>query len=176
MELHGPGFLLRPWRMGDEDALVRHANSRAIWRNLLSGFPHPYRHEDAVWWVNEARALRAPQRHLCIEINGEACGGIGIKCLDDAVFSHTGELGYWLGEAHWGHGIMSSAVGLFVDHAFSAFMLERIEAGVFSWNPASARVLEKNHFTREATMSKRVYKDGQFLDLLFYARLRRPER
>jgi len=173
MELRGKGFLVRPWRAGDEEALARHANSRAVWRNLLGGFPHPYRLEDAAWWIAEAKSLRAPQEHLAIEIDGEACGGIGLRRLEDSVFAHTRELGYWLGEAHWGKGVMGEAVGLVADYAFSAFVLERLEAGVFSWNPASARVLEKNGFLREACLRRRVYKDGEFLDLWLYARLRR---
>ena len=40
--------VLRPWRVGDEVALVRHANSREIWLNLRDHFPHPYTAADAV--------------------------------------------------------------------------------------------------------------------------------
>jgi [ribosomal protein S5]-alanine N-acetyltransferase len=34
--------LVRPWCAGDEEALVRYANSREIWLNLRDQFPHPY--------------------------------------------------------------------------------------------------------------------------------------
>lgn len=172
MIMKGEGFVVRPWRPGDEAALVRHANSRAVWRNLLGGFPHPYRMEDAIWWVREAQAFRAPMEHFAIEVNGEAAGGVGLKRLDDTVFLRTREMGYWLGEAHWGKGVMTRAVGLFAAYAFDAFNLARLEAGVFAWNPASARVLEKNDFTREAIMRARVYKDNQLVDQWLYARLR----
>lgn len=172
MIMKGSGYVVRPWRPGDEAALVRHANSRAVWRNMLSGFPHPYRMEDAVWWIRETQSFRAPIEHFAIEIAGEAAGGIGLKRLDDSVFVRTREFGYWLGEAHWGKGLMTRVVGTFTHYAFDAFSLARLEAGVFAWNPASGRVLEKNGFTREATMRARVYKDNHLVDQWLYARLR----
>ena len=44
---------LRSWRPGDEEALVRHANNYAVWRNLRDRFPYPYRAADAEAWVRE---------------------------------------------------------------------------------------------------------------------------
>ena len=172
MEIRGEGFTIRPWRSADAASLVAHANSRAVWRNLLGGFPHPYRMEDAIWWLREAETMRAPIEHFAIEIDGEACGGIGLGRLDDSVYVHTRAVGYWLGEAHWGKGTMTRALGLFCPYAFEAFALERIEASVFAWNPASGRVLEKNGFTREGTLRNRVFKDNAFVDVWLYARLR----
>ena len=172
MQIALDNFLIRPWRNGDAVSLVAHANSRAVWRNLLGGFPHPYRMEDAIWWLREAEHARLPYENLAIEIDGEACGGIGLGRLDDSVYIHTRALGYWLGEAHWGKGIMTAAVGPFSRYAFEAFDLERLEASVFAWNPASGRVLEKNNFSREATLRRRVFKDGQFVDVWKYALLR----
>lgn len=172
MEIRGEGFRIRPWRTTDASALVAHANDRAVWRNLLGGFPFPYRMDDAVWWLREANAMRAPLEHFAIEIGGEACGGIGLGKLEDSVYVHTRALGYWLGQAHWGKGIMTRAVGPFSEYAFKEFELERLEASVFAWNPASARVLEKNGFALEGTLRHRIFKDGQFVDTWLYARLR----
>lgn len=174
MEIRGDGFTIRPWRTTDATSLVSHANNRAVWRNLLGGFPFPYRMEDAIWWLREAEAQRAPIEHFAIEIDGEACGGIGIVRLEDSVYLHTRSFGYWLGEAHWGKGIMTAVVAHFIDYCFKAMPLERIEASVFAWNPASARVLEKNGFTREGVFQRRVFKDGEFVDTWLYARLREP--
>jgi ribosomal-protein-alanine N-acetyltransferase len=69
--------LLRPWRPGDEAALVRHANNRKVWLNLRDLFPHPYRLEDAEWWVGHASSEQPPT-NLAIEVDGEASGGIGL--------------------------------------------------------------------------------------------------
>jgi len=46
-----------------------------------------------------------------------------------------------------------------------------LQASVFDWNPASARVLEKAGFTLEGRQRRTVVKDGRVGDLLLYARL-----
>jgi RimJ/RimL family protein N-acetyltransferase len=40
-----------------------------------------------------------------------------------------------------------------------------------AWNPASARVLEKVGYEREGVLRRSVYKDGQVIDSLLYARV-----
>jgi len=168
--IEGSQFTLRPYRAGDEAALIHHADNRNVWRNLADMFPHPYTMEAAEEWVR--RNVSDPISHLslAIAIEDEVVGGIGVMAKDD-VYVRTAEVGYWLSEAHWGRGIATEAVGLVVEHAFSDLGLARLEAGVFAWNPASARVLEKNGFTLEARLKNRIFKDGQLTDELLYARL-----
>ncbi len=170
MIMEGSQFTLRPYRHGDETSLVRHANNRNVSRNLADLFPYPYTMESAKEWV--ALNVNNPITHLslAIAIEDEVVGGIGLTAKDD-VFAQTAEVGYWLSEEHWGRGIATEALGLVVQHAFNDLGLARLEAGVFAWNPKSARVLEKNGFTLEARLKNRIYKDGQFVDELLYARL-----
>lgn len=40
--------------------------------------------------------------------------------------NRIGEIGYWLGEAHQGRGIMTRSVRALIDHGFSAMHLNRI--------------------------------------------------
>ena len=47
---------IRSWRVGDEAALARRANGRAVWLNLRDRFPHPYTLGDAEAWVRFAGA------------------------------------------------------------------------------------------------------------------------
>jgi ribosomal-protein-alanine N-acetyltransferase len=81
-------------------------------------------------------------------------------------------VGYWIGRAWWGQGIMTEVLRAFVPWAFERFDLIRIEAGVLAWNPASARVLEKAGFALEARLARSVIKDDQVLDRLLYVRFR----
>ena len=69
----------------------------------------------------------------------------------------------------WGRGIVTEAVKAFTDWALANFDLSRISAGVFEWNPASARVLEKAGFEFEGRMKKAVTKEGRIGDELIYA-------
>ena len=84
----------------------------------------------------------------------------------------TLELGYWIGEPFWGQGLVSEAVGIACDYAFSTLEVERIEACVYEWNPASGRVLEKNGFVQEGRQRKAVFKDGELIDQIVYARVK----
>ena len=53
-----------------------------------------------------------------------------------------------------------------------AFRLVRLEAIVFQWNPASARVLEKCGYVREGILRRSAIKDGQIIDRWVYALVR----
>ena len=54
-------------------------------------------------------------------------------------------------------------------YAFTRFDLSRIEAVVYEWNPASARVLEKAGYSCEGRLRKSVIKDGKTIDVFLYA-------
>ena len=161
---------LRSWRDTDVDALVRHANDREVWINLRDQFPHPYTIDDAREWVQLAREAQ-PETSFAIAVDGEAVGGIGIT-LNKDVHRHSAEVGYWIGRAFWGRGIATDAVRAISSWAFANFDLCRLYAGVFAWNPASARVLEKAGFTLEGRLHKSAIKDGHTTDELLYALIR----
>lgn len=165
------GGALRPWRRDDMDALVRHADDREVWKNLGDLFPHPYTRRDAKWWLGGGYESRS-EFALAIEFEGELGGGLGLKFSRDPIYRGTAEVGYWLGRAWWGRGIMTRALIALVPWAFERFDLIRIEAGVFETNPASARVLEKAGFALESRQAKSVIKDGRVLDRLLYVRFR----
>lgn len=165
-----PKFTIRDWRYEDEISLTAHADNRRIWRNLLHHFPHPYTSDDARAWLAHVCTMARPT-HWAIEVEGLAVGGIGMD-IGEGVFSRTGHLGYWLGEAYWGRGIMSAVVSAAVERIQADFDLARLEAAVFAWNPASMRVLEKCGFKREGVLRKSAWKDGELIDRVIYARVR----
>ncbi len=170
MELELPGCRIRNWRTGDEPSLARHADSRRIWLNVRDRFPHPYTLADADGWVARA-ASAAPETQFAIEVEGEAAGGVGLFLQED-VSRFSAEIGYWLGEAYWGRGLMTAVVRRFTDHAFATFDVNRIYGNVFEWNAASARVLEKAGYEFEGRHRRAAVKDGCVLDNLLYAVVR----
>jgi RimJ/RimL family protein N-acetyltransferase len=162
-----PTCALRPWRVSDIPAVVAHANNSKIGRNLRDGFPHPYTPDDARAFIEHARSLVPPTR-FAIAVQGEAVGSIGFT-LHPNVERVSAEMGYWLGEAFWGRGIMTDAVRALTRYAIAAHGLTRVYAVPFEWNPASARVLEKAGFVCECRMRRSVIKEGQILDSFLYA-------
>jgi RimJ/RimL family protein N-acetyltransferase len=105
---------------------------------------------------------------MAIDINGEACGGIGIHPQDD-IQCKNAELGYWLGEPFWGKGIITSAILQMVENGFNSFDINRIFARPFGSNLASQKVLEKTGFILEAKLEKTLFKNGIYEDELIYA-------
>lgn len=170
MRIELPQCTIRSWRWEDAPSLAAHANNRNVWITLRDRMPHPYTLADAELYV-QRRLAGDDELMFCIDVAGEAIGGIGLHSGDD-VNRFTAELGYWLGEAHWGRGIATAAVKAVVQHAFAASPLLRIEAFVYATNPASQRVLEKAGFEFEGRLRRNVVKDGQVLDSFLYARLR----
>ena len=164
---------LRRWGAADKPVLVANANSRAVWRNMVHTFPHPYTPEDADTWV-AACLDQEPPRDLVIDIDGELAGVCGIR-LGEGISRYTGAVGYWLGERFWGQGIATGALAAFLEYIWATFDVHRLQAEVFSWNAASARVLEKNGFTREGTRRRAIFKDGELIDEWMYT-LFRDER
>ncbi len=170
MEMRLRTCTLRSWRSTDLEALVRLANNPLIARNLRDLFPHPYTRDAGKLWI-EAVLRTDPRTRWAIAVDGEFAGSIGVTPKEREERC-TAEIGYWLGEPFWGRGVMTEAVGALTAYAFATFDVVRLEAGVFEGNTASMRVLEKNGYTLEATLKRRVIKDGELKDQLMYARLR----
>lgn len=164
-----PGFVLRPWRADDLDALLRHADDPRVPRGLSDRFPHPYTRADGEAFL-AGRVVDLSDPVLAIEIDGEACGGIGLR-LGSGERSHSAELGYWLGPAHWGRGWMTRVVAAYLDRTVPALGLRRVGANVLDSNPASARVLEKNGFVEEGLRRAAVRKPDGLHDLRLFGRL-----
>lgn len=169
MELTGTRCLVRRWRMSDADAVVRHANNIRVAQQLRDRFPHPYTRRHAVDFLRFSTPPSDPS-NLAIEVDGEAAGAIGYVAGTD-VERYSAEIGYWLGEPHWGRGIVTEALELVTDHVFSAMNMLRLYALPFADNAGSIRVLEKAGYVREALLRSSCVKLGVVRDQALYARV-----
>ena len=162
---------LRPWHGDDLESLLRHADNPNVSRGLRDRFPCPYTREAGEGFLDDVRKPHADWR-FAIEVDGAAVGGCGIHPGED-VHRVSAEVGYWLGEAYWGRGIVPAALRTLVPAAMDHFSLHRVAAGVYSDNPRSMRVLEKAGFEREGVQRAAVIKRGALLDLVVFSRVRR---
>ncbi len=164
-------FSLRPWSIDDLESLVKYGNNKNIANFMMDRFPHPYTIENGKQFI-EFASKHKPLHMFAIEINGEACGGIGLHPQED-IHCKNAELGYWLGEPFWGNGIITKAIVEMVDYGFRNFDVTRIFAKPFGNNLASQKVLEKAGFKFEARFEKTFYKNDEYLDELVYAMRRK---
>ena len=167
MRLELTGCTIRVWTAADLDALVKHANNRHVSVHLRDRFPYPYLGEHARKFLDWIGQQPSPTV-WAIEVNGEAAGGICVELHGD-VERVSAEVGYWLGEAAWGQGIVTEALRAVTAEAFARFELTRIYALPFADNLASVRVLEKAGYVLEGHLRQSAIKDGQIRDQLLYA-------
>jgi RimJ/RimL family protein N-acetyltransferase len=167
--LRGMRCSVRPWRLADADSLARHANSLNVAKQLRDRFPHPYSRANALTFLKFATQDEDPN-NLAIEVHGEAAGGIGYVPGSD-IERFSAEIGYWLGEAHWGRGIVTEALMLVTDDVFKRRNLLRLFALPFADNIGSTRVLEKAGYVREGILRNSAVKFGKSRDQAIYARL-----
>lgn len=160
-------YKLRAWKAEDIESLVANANNPNIARFMTDGFPHPYSADDAKAFIQFATKDH-PIHMFAIDVDGKAVGGIGVHPQSD-IMKKNAELGYWLGEAYWGKGIITSAIRQMTDFAFATYDITRLYARPFGTNIASQRVLEKAGFKLEARIEKNIFKTGEFLDECIYA-------
>lgn len=161
-------FELRPFRMEDLPALVKHASDPTVAANLTDSFPNPFTEEAGRAFLETAMNTVPPLRR-CIDIGGEACGAIGLHPKQD-LWRRNMELGYWLASEHRGQGIMTGAIKRMVELGFETYPdITRIYATPFGSNIASQKALEKAGFQLEARLNATLVKNGVVQDEWIYA-------
>jgi RimJ/RimL family protein N-acetyltransferase len=84
---------------------------------------------------------------------------------------HAGNvaIGYWIGRRFWGRGIASDALRALSAHAIETLRPRRLWANVMGANAASARVLEKAGYLREAVLARAIVdREGNAHDELIF--------
>jgi RimJ/RimL family protein N-acetyltransferase len=81
------------------------------------------------------------------------------------------ELGYVLGRAYWGGGLMREALESIATLAFETLRIRRLEAEVNAGNVASRRLLRGLGFVHEGTLRKRWIAKGEAYDTDMYGLL-----
>ncbi|MEO5890080.1 MAG: GNAT family N-acetyltransferase [Ferruginibacter sp.] len=85
---------------------------------------------------------------------------------------HRAEIGYMLNPVHWKKGIMKEALIEVIDIGFGLLQLHSIEAHINPANEASAAVLTRADFVKEAHFRENFYYNNTFRDTAIYSRLR----
>ena len=112
--------------------------------------------EEALMWV------------ICLlEEPGKLVGTIGFWHMLKE--HYRAEVGYVLHPDHWNKGIMKEAMQAVINYAFGPMQLHSIEARINPDNIASAAVLEKTGYIREAYFKEDYCFRGKFMDTAVYS-------
>jgi ribosomal-protein-alanine N-acetyltransferase len=165
-------LLIRPVLESDLPALLEVNSNEEVTRLL------PY----ATWtsmadgqaWLGRMRAIEATgsalQFVVVLESTARAIGTCLLFRFEEA--SARAELGYALGRAYWGRGLMQEALEALLGCAFASMGLRRLEAEVDVRNLASARLLERIGFAKEGLLRQRWITKGEARDVGMFGLLR----
>ncbi len=101
---------------------------------------------------------------------GEIAGMVGHLQID--WHNRSTGLGYWLAEAYQGRGLMTRACQAYVEHAFAALNLDRVEIRAATQNQRSCRIPERLGFQREGVVRQAEWLYDHFVDHAVYGLLR----
>ena len=166
--LHTERLVLRPFVPADAPRIQELAGERDVALNTMH-IPHPYPEGGAEEWIATQDEKREHGNVIFAIDDGGFVGGIGLRVQRE--FDRA-EIGYWIGKPIWGRGYATEAAGAIIRLGFEEMNLNRIYAGYFSRNAASARVMVKNGMKYEGTLRQHVRKWDEFVDVVYYGILR----
>lgn len=193
-----PRLLLRPlvaadapalWRIFSDPLVMRYWSTPA-WTDDAEALAFVQRDQQAMacgLYLRLALTWHLPTAHAGSGTHGAAGGAAAASAQAAAAPEVLGlctlfaldetcrraELGYALGRAAWGRGLMHEALQALLDFGFSALALNRVEADVDPRNAASLRSLRRLGFQQEGLLRERWIVADEVSDSALFGLLRR---
>jgi [ribosomal protein S5]-alanine N-acetyltransferase len=105
------------------------------------------------------------------DVTGEKLlGAITLSNIRRGV-AETATLGYWTGEKHARHGVMTDALQAITSFADAELGLHRVEAACLPHNVASMHLLERAQFVREGFARGYIKINGQWEDHVLWGKV-----
>lgn len=173
--LRGSRLILRPVQESDAAAVFTYASNPNVTAHTL--FDTHRELTDSLSFVREYTRTyyrdHVPDPMAIVlskDPDGPLIGTIG--CHWDSRQHRVMEIGFTIGEAHWGQGFATEAGHMLIDHVFTVYPVERVQARAMVENLASSRVLEKLGMSHEGTLRHALLVRGRFRDTHMYSILR----
>lgn len=133
-------------------------DSREATKEQMTWFRDLEENGTGIWWA------------ICDKVTGQFIGAGG---LNDLSKEHKkAEVGFWLLPENWGKGYMSETMPIILNHAFDSIGLHRIEGFVETENKNCKKAIEKLNFVLEGTMRECEIKNGKYISVDIYAKLK----
>ncbi|WP_395047278.1 GNAT family N-acetyltransferase [Flavobacterium sp.] len=127
-------------------------------KEQMTFFADLEKNETGIWWT------------VCSADNKTFYGAGGLNSLNKE--HKKAEIGFWLISDFWGNGIMKEAMPLICNYGFDNLELHRIEGFVESENKNCKNAMAKLDFQYEGTMKECEIKNGKFISLDIYAKVK----
>ncbi len=145
-DLETPRLVLRRFRPEDIGAVFNLVSDLAV-AKWTARIPHPYERRMAEEWLRDAERLRNEGKNIAFAVAlRETETVVGSVSFEIEQAPGRAEIGYYLGRAYWGRGLMTEAAGAALDFGFRHLGFQVVYSEVFAENAASAGVLRKSGF------------------------------
>lgn len=162
-QLETKRLFLREFRPEDQEAILHLYQDPLVTEHVMEPIKTP---QQAQAIVQEYAAYFRTGTGIvwAIALKGSTTviGTCGYEVI--SAYDQRGEIGYDLGKAYWGQGLMKEALGAVIDHSFSTMALNRIQAYVLSANVRSVHLLKNLSFTTEGVLRDYRWFKGEFTD------------
>lgn len=170
--LLSPRLTLRRFTMDDVEAMYQNWASDDAVTQYLFWETHPDTEVTRAvlsTWVEQYE--QAGYYNWAIALEGRVIGNIAVvRCSERDEWA---EIGYVIGRAHWGQGIMTEALAAVLRFLFESVGLHRVMLRHDVENIGSGRVMVKNGLQYEGTLrGHHRRRDGTWADLAVYGILR----
>ena len=176
--LKGARIELRPLKPSDwaawREVRIRSRDWLEPWEPLGEpGAPDPVADADAFRarcgaWERQRHFDAAYGFGIFLRRDGTFIGEVSLGSVQRGPFQ-SGNVGYWIDEAHAGHNYMPEAVAVVLRFAFEQLGLHRVEAAIVPRNARSRRVAEKLGMREEGTSERFLQIRGVWEDHVRYA-------
>ena len=162
------GLQIRRAEADDCSAIYEMFTSPKVYEGTLQ-LPYPSREQ----W--RKRIAETDGYYNLVAVSGEHVIGM----LDVETFPHkprrrhVGRIGISVSEAWQGKGVGTALMQAAIDLADNWLNLTRLELEVYSDNETAVHLYERFGFEREGLMRQHAFRNGQYVDSLMMARLRK---
>lgn len=159
LRLAGKRVYIRKLKYSDAEDIYKNVNDKEVVRCTLN-IPHPYPKKGAIQFIRKTRYKSKKRKEyvfgIILKEENRLIGMVGLHRIDWK--NKNSELGYWIGKNYWNKGLVTEAVSLILDFAFSQLKLHKVYAKLFEKNIGSRRVLEKSGFKLEGSFKEQRFK------------------
>jgi RimJ/RimL family protein N-acetyltransferase len=153
-DLNTKRLLLRPVTSLDGRRIQELAGNWAVARTTLS-IPHPYRDGMAERWISSIEDAWNAKSGVAFGVLLKSDHGmIGVVSLV-SIKGKRAELGYWIGEQHWGKGYCTEATSALMQYALKHLKITHFVAEHLTDNPASGKVMSKLGMEHKQTVERK---------------------
>lgn len=166
MNIKGNNVLIRAIEIDDAPLLLDMINDPET-ENMLGGYSFPVSEHQQVAWINNLTSDPRTFRGM-IEVEGKAIGTVILTDIDHK--NGTAEFHIKLGTGNVrGKGYGVDTCNAIIKYAFKELRLNCVYSTVRADNIPSQKMLLKAGFREEAVLRQRLYKKGEYFDVISFS-------